>query len=142
MNPARPRTQPFAARVIKAIASDGQNRERTQKNRSVCSIAECPPRESHMRVQEHADKYQNCHRRSAMNFHRPRFRGHLKITGRRNKVIPIYPCHSAQKNQRQDGVEKISLQALQSNRVRSRVSHGELNFHNGAPSRSSNNASA
>ena len=40
-------------------------------------------------------------------------------------VIPICPCHAAQKKQRQHGVEKISLQALQSNRVRSRVSHGE-----------------
>jgi hypothetical protein len=38
MNPTRPRTQSFATRVIKAIASDGQNGERTQKNRSVCSI--------------------------------------------------------------------------------------------------------
>jgi hypothetical protein len=57
MNPTRPRTQSLAARVIKAVASDGQNRERTQKNRAVCSIAARAPRESHMRVQEHPDQY-------------------------------------------------------------------------------------
>jgi hypothetical protein len=57
MNPTRPRTQSFATRVIKAIASDGQNGERTQKNRSVCSIAARAPREPHMRVQEHPDQH-------------------------------------------------------------------------------------
>jgi hypothetical protein len=55
MNPTRPRTQSFAARVIKAVASDGQNGKRTQKNGSVCSIAARAPRESNMRVQEHPD---------------------------------------------------------------------------------------
>ena len=57
MNPTRPGTQSFTTRVVKAIASDGQNGERTQKNRSVCSIASRTPRESHMRVQEHPDQY-------------------------------------------------------------------------------------
>jgi hypothetical protein len=57
MNPTRPRAQSFATGVIKAIASEGQSGERTQKNRSVCSIAARAPRESHMRVQEHPDQY-------------------------------------------------------------------------------------
>jgi hypothetical protein len=57
MNPTGPCPQSFAARVIKAVASDGQKRERTQKNRSVCSIPACTPREPHMLVQEHPNQY-------------------------------------------------------------------------------------
>jgi len=38
MNPTRPRTQSFAARVIKAVAGDSQNGERTQKQRAVCAV--------------------------------------------------------------------------------------------------------
>src|SRR5204863_9383973 len=34
MNPTRPCTQSFAARVIKAVAGDGQNAECTQKHRA------------------------------------------------------------------------------------------------------------
>jgi hypothetical protein len=125
MNPTRPCTKAFATRVIKTVAGNGQNGERTQKNRSVCSIAARAPSESDVRAQKHSDQHQNCHRRSAMDFHRPSFRACLKILRPRGKIIPICPCHSAQKKQRQHGVEKISLQALQSNRVWSRVSHGE-----------------
>ena len=119
MNRTRPRTQSFAARVIEAIASDGQNRERTQKNGAVCSIAARPPCEPHMRVQEHPDQYENRHRRTAVNFHRPGFRAHLNITRRRDEIIPRCPYHSAQKNQRQNGVEKISLASalIESSRV-------------------------
>jgi hypothetical protein len=47
-----------------------------------------------------------------MNFHGPGFGGHLKIARRREKIIPTRPSHSAEKNQRQYGIEKISLQAL------------------------------
>src|SRR6266511_4372882 len=43
MNPTRPRTQSFATRVIKAVAGDGQNGERTQENRPVGSIAARAP---------------------------------------------------------------------------------------------------
>ena len=125
MNPTRPRAQSFATRVIKAVAGDGQNGECTQKNRSVCSIAASAPCESHVRAQEHPDQQQNCHRRSAMDFHRPSFRACLKIFRPRGKIIPIRPRHSARKKQRQHGVEKISLQALQLNRVRSWVLHSE-----------------
>jgi len=57
MNPTRPGTQSFATGVIKTISSDDQNGERTQKNRSVCSIPMRAPCESHMRVQEHPDQY-------------------------------------------------------------------------------------
>jgi hypothetical protein len=73
MNPTGPRTQSFVARVIKAIARDGQNTERAQKYGSICSIPTGAPGESHMPAQEHTDQHQNCHGGSAMDFHRPCF---------------------------------------------------------------------
>src|SRR6266540_5991502 len=62
MNPTRPPTHSFAAQIIKAVAGDSQNGERTQKNRPVCSIAARAPCESHVPGEEHADQYQHRHR--------------------------------------------------------------------------------
>jgi len=56
MNPTRPSAQSFAACVVKAIATDGQNGQGTQKDRSVYSVAARAPRESHMHIQEHPDQ--------------------------------------------------------------------------------------
>jgi len=125
MNPTRPRTQSFAARVIKAVAGDGQNSECTQKHRAVCAVTGRAPCESHMTIQQHADQYQNRHRGRAMDLHRPAFCACFKIARRHSQIVPICPRDAAEKKQRYHGVEKISLQVLQSNRVWSRVSHGE-----------------
>src|ERR1700747_1025767 len=109
MNPTRPRTQSFAADVIKAVAGDAQNGECTQKHRTVCAVTSRAPCESHMTIQEHADQYQNPHCGRAMDLHRPGFRACLKIAGRASLIIPICPCHAAEKKQCYHGVEKISL---------------------------------
>ena len=82
MNPTRPRTQSFAAGVIKAVAGDGQNGECTQKHRAVCAVTARAPCESHMATHEHADQYQNRHRGRAMDLYRPGFRACLKIARR------------------------------------------------------------
>src|SRR5215471_12748971 len=77
-----------------------------------------------------------------MDFHRPCFCAHLEIAGLQNEVIPVCPCRSSEKKQREHGVEKKSLETLQSNWVHSGVSHDELNLQDGAALRSNISASA
>src|SRR5205807_7926075 len=77
-----------------------------------------------------------------MDLHRPGLRACFKIARRHSQIVPICPRDAAEKKQRYHGLEKISLQLLQSNRVWSRVSHRELNIQDGVPLRSSNSASA
>ncbi len=142
MNPARPRTQVFIPGVVKSVSCDRQNTERTKKQGAIPAIPTDAPREAHVTRQKHSNKHQNCHRGSSVDFHRPRFCAHLKIAGRRSQIIPERPCRSGDKKQREHGVEKPSLETLQSNRVRSAISHDKLNFEDGRASRSNINASA
>src|SRR5215469_12596317 len=77
-----------------------------------------------------------------MDLHRPGFCAQFEIAGLQNEIIPVCPYRSADKKQHEHGVEKISLETLQSDWIRSGISHDELNLQDGAASRSSISASA
>ena len=81
MDPARPRTQAFTARVVESVSSDGQNTERAKEQRPVATIPTRTPSEAHVTGEKHADKHQNRHRTGAVDLHRPRLCTHLEITG-------------------------------------------------------------
>ena len=114
MNPACPRAQVFTARVVKTIAGDGQKAKGAEEKRSVATIPMCAPGESYVTGEKRSDQYQNRHRSGAVDFHRPRFRTHLDITWRRNKIIPIRPRRAAEKKQRKHAIEQASVKQLQS----------------------------
>lgn len=80
MDPARPRTQPFIARVVKAVPSNRQNTERSEEQRPIATITMGAPGEAHVTGEKHSDKHRNRHRGGAVDFHGPRFSAHLEIT--------------------------------------------------------------
>src|ERR1044071_965569 len=128
MNPTCPRTQSFTSSIVKPVPGDGHNTEHAKEQRSVAAIPTHTPSKAHVTGEKHSDHHQYRHRRAAMDLHRPRFCAQLEIAGLRNEIIPVCPCRSSKKKQRDHVVEKTSLETLQSNWVRSGVSHDELNL--------------
>ena len=114
MNPARPRTQPFTAGVVKSVSSDGQNTERAKEHRPVATVSTRAPSEAHVTGEKHPNKHQNRHRRGAVDFHRPRLCIHLEISGGRDQIIPIRPRRATTKEQRKYAIEPASVEGPQS----------------------------
>ena len=56
MNPPRPSTQAFAARVVKAVSSDRQNAKRAEEQRPVATIPTRAPGKAHVTCEKHSDK--------------------------------------------------------------------------------------
>src|SRR5215468_11724046 len=114
MDPARPRAQPFSAGIIKSVSSDGQNAERSKKQRSVATIPTRAPGKTHVTGEKHSEKHQNCHGSSAVDLHPPSLCTHLEITGRQDQIIPIRPCRAGEKEQRKHAVKQASVKGPQS----------------------------
>jgi len=111
MNPTRPRTQSFAAGVIKAVAVMVKTANALRNTEPFARLR--PARHANLTwpFKSIADQYQNRHCGRAMDLHRPCFALVSKIALRHSQIIPICPRHATEKSSATTAVEKISLQS-------------------------------